>query len=187
MTYSQNTTRIRIAIITVAALTLVLAAAPLARADTTVLPTVLGGQVARELLWANGAQYTFTAPLHPLWVATDNANPPFYVLAPQTSTPQGTNPFNHDHVINDIPSQNHGDYNVRVHGIFVFCSAEGISSGACVPTMTSFPGQGMVPLAKTVNGQMLTSVAPIESGASSGLLVLVDTGAVIVITINPSQ
>jgi len=186
MTYSQNTTRIRIVIITVAALTLVLAAAPLAQADT-VLPTVLGGQVAKELLWSNGAQFTFTAPIHPLWVANDNANPPFYVLAPQTSTPQGTNPFNHDHVISDIPSQNQGDYNVRVHGLFVFCSAEGISSGACVPTMTLFPGQGLVPLAKTVNGQMLTPVAPIESGASSGLLVLVDTGAVIVITINPSQ
>jgi hypothetical protein len=187
MTHSQNTTRVRIAIITVAALMLVLSAAPIARADTTGLPTVLGGQVARELLWSNGAQYTFTAPTEPLWVANDNANPPFYVLAPQTSTPQGTNPFNHDHVISDIPSQNHGDYNVRVHGIFVFCSALGISSGACVPTMTSFPGQGMVPFAKTVNGQMLTSSDRIESAASSGLVVLIDTGAVIVITINPSQ
>ena len=187
MTYSQNTTRIRIVIITVAALTLVLATAPLARADTTVLPTVLGGQVARELLWANGVQFTFTAPIHPLWVANDNANPPLYVLAPQTSAPQGTNPFNHDHVVNDIPSQNQGDYNVRVHGFFVFCSAQGISSGACVPTMTSFPGQGMVPLAKTVNGQNLTSVGPIESPANSGLLVLFDTGADLVGTINPGK
>src|SRR5256712_13274443 len=180
MTYSRNTTRIRIVIITVAALTLVLAAAPLARADTTALPTALGGQVARELLWANGAQFTFTAPLHPLWVATDNANPPFYVLAPQTSTPQGTNPFNHDHVINDIPSQNQGDYNVRVHGFFVFCSAQGISSGACVPTMTSFPGQGLVPFAKTVNGHRLTSADRIESAANSGLVTLIDTGAVFI-------
>ena len=187
MTRSQNIPRVRIAIITVVALILVLAGAPLAQAETTDLPTVLGGHVARELLWANGAQFTFTAPIQPLWVANDNANPPLYVLAPQTSTPQGINPFNHDHVVNDIPSQNHGDYNVRVHGFFVFCSAEGISSGACVPTMTLFPGQGLVPLAKTVNGQMLTSVAPIDSAASSGLLVLVDTGAVIVITINPSN
>jgi hypothetical protein len=187
MISSQNTTRVRINIIVVTVLMLVMAAAPLARGDTSVLPTVLGGQVARELLWSNGAEFTFTAPTHPLWMANDNANPPFYVLAPQTSTPQGTNPFNHDHVITDIPSQNHGDYNVRVHGLFVFCSAQGISSGACVPTMTSFPGDGMVPLAKTVNGQMLTSSDRIESAASSGLVVLVDTGAVIVITINPSQ
>ena len=186
MTYSQNTTRIRIVIITVAALTLVLATAPLARADTTVLPTVLGGQVARELLWANGVQFTFTAPIHPLWVANDNANPPLYVLAPQTSAPQGTNPFNHDHVVNDIPSQNHGDYNVRVHGFFVFCSAQGISSGACVPTMTSTP-QGIVPFAKTVNGHRLTSVDPIESAANSGLVTLVDTGAVFVARINPDK
>src|SRR2546429_9692053 len=103
MTYSRNITRIRIVIITVAALTLVLAAAPLAQADTTVLPTVLGGQVARELLWANGGPFKFTAPLHPLWGANDNRNPPSHVLAPQTNTPQAPNTFNTDHLATATP------------------------------------------------------------------------------------
>jgi len=56
-----------------------------------------------------------------------------------------------------------------------------------VPTMTSIPGLGTVPFAKTVNGQMLTSVEPIESPANAGLLTLFDTGGVFVATINPSK
>jgi len=37
-----------------------------------------------------------------------------------------------------------------------------------------------------VNGQILTSADPIESPANSGLIVLVDTGALILGTINPN-
>jgi hypothetical protein len=95
-------------------------------------------------------------------------------------------PFLHDHVIGDV--QNHGDdrgdnNRVRYHGYFVLCSAQGISSGACVPTATSIPGLGTVPFAKTVNGHRLTSAARIESAANAGLLTLFDTGGVIIATV----
>jgi hypothetical protein len=100
-------------------------------------------------------------------------------------------PFLHDHVVGDVPSQNHGDDRgndrVRYHAFFVLCSAQGISSGGCVPTMTSIPGVGTIPLAKTVNGQMLTSVDPIESPANSALLTLFDTGGVLIATIKHRQ
>jgi hypothetical protein len=106
----------------------------------------------------------------------------FYVLAPQTGTPQGVVPFLHDHVIGDV--QNHGedpDGRVRYHGFFVLCSTQGLSSGACVPTMTPIPPSGtLLPFATTVNGHKLTSDDSIESAANSGLLTLFDTGGVII-------
>jgi hypothetical protein len=111
---------------------------------------------------------------------TDN----FYVLAPQTATPQGWVPFLHDHVIGDV--QNHGDdrgdnNRVRYHAYLVLCSAQGSASGACVSTMTPIPPQGtLLPFAKTVNGHKLTSDDSIESAANAGLLTLVDTGGVII-------
>jgi hypothetical protein len=111
----------------------------------------------------------------------------FYVLAPQTDTLQGWVPFPHDHVVGDVPSQNHGGYTVHWHGYFVFCSEQGIASGACVPSMTTIPGFGTVPFAKTVNGQMLTSAGAIESAANAGLLTLFDTGGFFVGTINPNK
>ena len=86
-------------------------------------------------------------------------------------------PFFHDHVTSDTN-------NPHYHGFLVFCSAQGISSGACVPTMTNIGG-GIVPFATTVNGQMLTSVGPIESAANSGLVILVDTGATFIAHLNP--
>jgi hypothetical protein len=94
-------------------------------------------------------------------------------------------PFPHDHVVGNVPPQNHGNYVTHLRGILVLCSAEGIASGGCVPTMASTLW-GTIPLATTVNGQLLTSVEPIESAANSGLLTLLDTGAVLVATINPS-
>jgi hypothetical protein len=108
-----------------------------------------------------------------------------YVLAPQTATPQGLVPFLHDHVIGDV--QNHGDdrgdnKRVRYHGFFVVCSAQGLSSGVCVPSMASIPGLG-ISLAKTVNRQVLTSDDSIESAVNSGLLTLVDTGGVFIATV----
>jgi hypothetical protein len=107
----------------------------------------------------------------------------FYVLAPQTGTPQGGVPFLHDHVIGDV--QNHGDdrgdnKRVRYHGFFVLCSAQGLSSGGCVPTMTTIPGPATLPFAKTVNGHELTSDDSIESAANAGLLTLFDTGGVFI-------
>jgi len=47
--------------------------------------------------------------------------------------------------------------------------------------------QGILPFAKTVNGHRLTSVDRIESAANSGLLTLVDTGAVIIARIDHDE
>jgi hypothetical protein len=95
-------------------------------------------------------------------------------------------PFLHDHVIGDV--QNHGDdrgdnKRVRYHGFFVLCSAQGISSGACVYTMTSIAPSVTLPFAKTVNGHKLTSDDSIESAANAGLLTLSDTGGVLIATV----
>jgi hypothetical protein len=115
----------------------------------------------------------------------------FYVMAPQTRTPQGRVPFLHDHVIGDVSPQNHGDVRgnnrLRYHGYFVLCSAQGISTGGCVPTITSIPGLGTIPFAKTVNGHKLTSADTIESPANSGLLTLFDTGGEFIATIKLRQ
>jgi hypothetical protein len=51
--------------------------------------------------------------------------------------------------------------------------------------MTSIPGLGTVPFAKTVNGHKLTSAEAIESPANSGLLTLFDTGGEFIATIKP--
>ena len=100
-------------------------------------------------------------------------------------------PFLHDHVIGDVSPQTHGDDRgnnlVRYHGYFVLCSAQGISTGGCVPTMTSIPGLGTVPFATTVNGHKLTSADPIESPANARLLTLFDTGGEFIATIKPRQ
>src|SRR5436309_12553592 len=113
---------------------------------------------------------------HAPFLATPKATiDPFYVVAPQTDVPQGGPvPFFHDHVVGDAPQQNLGDVSVVLHGFLVFCSSEGISCGGYVPTFTS-SHQGILPFAKTLNGQILTSADPIESPAHSGLSVLVDT------------
>ncbi len=111
----------------------------------------------------------------------------FYVVAPQTGTPQGTLPFLHDHVVRDVPSQNHGAYSVLLRGYFVLCSEQGMISGACVPYMAVIEGLGTLPLAATVNGQSLTSVEPIEAAANSAYIMLFDTGATFLGIINPSK
>ena len=185
MTRSLRTTRVLIAAIAVAALALVLPAATAVQAaGLRNCVDVTGPAACYEIVWANGVQHrmTFSNQLFSGAPASGNLDP-FYVLAPQTATPQGTLPFLHDHVVGDVPSQNHGDYSVALHGYFVLCRTQGIGTG-CVPTMTSIPGFGTIPFAKTVNGQMLTSVELIESAASAGLITLFDTGGVIVGTIS---
>jgi hypothetical protein len=182
--------RVRIATITVAALTLVLAGASSVQAAAApVQPAALPncnnqGAVTPcfEPVWADGVQVRMKfINLSPKPSNAPTVN--FYVLAPQTDTPQGFVPFLHDHVIGDVASQNQGEDpagRVRYHGFFVLCSAQGLSSGACVSTMTSIPGFGTVPFAKTVNGHKLTSDDSIESAANAGLLTLVDTGGVLI-------
>jgi len=187
--------RVRIATMTVAALTLVLAAAGPVQAAGPRSPAALPncndqGAVTPcfEMVWAGGVQVRMTfVNLSPKPSNAPTAN--FYVLAPQTGAPQGLVPFLHDHVLGDVPRQSRGDDldngRVRYHGFFVLCSAQGISSGGCVPTMTSISPSATLPFAKTVNGQMLTSDNSIESAVNSGLLTLFDTGGVFVGAINP--
>ena len=67
------------------------------------------------------------------------------------------------------------------------CTAEGIASGACVFEMNSPQPGFTLPFAKTVNGQALTSVEPLEAAVEAGSIALVDTGAVIVGSINPNK
>ena len=183
--------RVRIATITVAALTLVSAAASPVQAVG--LPNCNDqGAITPcfEVVWADGVQVKMKfVNLNPKPSNAPTVN--FYVLAPQTGTPQGLVPFLHDHVIGDVRSQrDHRDDRegrVRYHGFFVLCSAQGISSGGCVPAMTSIPGLGTQPFAKTVNGHMLTSDDSIESAANAGLLTLFDTGGVLIATIQSRQ
>ena len=189
MTRSQNTIRVRIAIITVAALMLVFAAAPHAQAAGLPDCNYSGKTPCFEKVWVDGVQFKMIfANLNPSPTNAPTTN--FYVVAPQTGTPQGAGPFSpflHDHVTDTpIHEENHGDLNVRYHGFLVFCSAQGISSGACVPTMTSIGG-GIVPLAKTVNGHKLTSVDRIKSAAHFGLLTLIDTGGEFIARMNPDK
>jgi hypothetical protein len=183
-------TRLLIATIAVAALVVVLPAAPPVHAAGVRNCVDLTGRAINrvgcyELVWVNGVQLRMTFSNVQFTGATPSDNlDNFYVVAPQTDTAQGTLPFPHDHAVRDVPRQNHGTYSVHLRGIFVLCSAEGIATGGCVPTMTSIEGLGTVPLATTVNGQMLTSVEAIESAANAGLITLLDTGAVLVGTIS---
>ena len=183
---NQQTPRVLIAAIAVAALALVVRAAPPVEAAglTNCVELIGRAGACYETVWANGVQLRMTFPKEAQQFT--GATPSdrlgnFYVLAPQTDTPQGALPFPHDHVVGNAPARNAGTYVVHLRGFLVLCSAEGIASGGCVPaTIPPF-------LAKTVNGQPLTSVDAIESAANAGLLTLVDTGAVFVATINPGK
>ena len=68
----------------------------------------------------------------------------------------------------------------------MICSPDGIAGGDCVFELNS-PGPGFtLPFAKTVEGQPLTSVAAIEAAIDAGQVTLVDTGAAVIGTINPT-
>jgi hypothetical protein len=143
-----------------------------------------------ELVWSDGVQYRMVFSNQHFGGATPKALDPFYVLAPQTDEPQGypPNTFPHDHVVRAIPAGNQGTYSTKLQGFFVVCSEAGVTSGACVPALTSVGGPDPLPLAVTVNGQPLTSTQAIESAADAGLLVLINLGpsAVLVATISGS-
>ena len=90
MTHSENTTRIRIAIMTIAALTLVFTAVPHAQAAGVPNCNDNGGiSPCFEMVWVNGVQIKMTF-VHAPFLATPKATiDPFYVVAPQTNVPQG--------------------------------------------------------------------------------------------------
>lgn len=177
--------RVLITTFAVAALTLVLPAALPVKATglrncADVIGTTTAPVACYEMVWSDGVQVRMTFSNLQFPPTTDVPWGNFYVLAPQTDTLQGWVPFPHDHVVGDVPSQNHGGYTVHWHAYFVFCSAQGIAGGACVPSMTTIPGFGSVPFAKTVNGQMLTSAEAIEAAANAEFITLFDTGGVLV-------
>jgi hypothetical protein len=178
----QTTTRLFIATISLAAVALALVAAPAAgAAGLRNCVDVAGPQSGRvgcyEDVWADGVQVRMTFSNTQFTGATPKELDPFYVLAPQTDKPQGAPPntFPHDHVVRDVPSQNHGEYSVQLQGFFVLCSGQGIVSGACIPAWTSLGGDPL-PFAKTVDGQPLTSTDDIEAAAAAGNLALVNLG-----------
>jgi hypothetical protein len=143
-----------------------------------------------EKIWSDGAQVKMTfVDLNP--VRSNGPTHKFYVTAPQTRVPQGRVPFLHDHVIGDLSPQSRSDDRggnpIRYHAYFVLCSAQGMSTGGCVPTMTTIPGLGTLPFAKTVDGHKLTSVDRIESRATSGLITVLDTGGEILATFKPGH
>jgi hypothetical protein len=141
-----------------------------------------------ELVWFNGIEVSMTFPQsgdpRPVPAGVDVND--FYVTAAQTDDAQGTAPFLHDHVVGVAPGENRGP-SVFWHGYFVLCSATGISTGRCLAVSSDVPGLGTVPLARSVDGQMLTSVSVVESYVSIGALTLIDTGAEFMGTISPAH
>jgi hypothetical protein len=192
----QSTARLLLATVAVAGLALVaVATATSAQASGLRNCTEIGGGFARsgcwEDVWSDGAEYrmTFaTGCCSQFKGKVPEGLDAFYVMAPQDDTPQSlAASFRHDHVVRDIPAGNQGAYSVRLYGYFVICSPAGMASGACVFEMNS-PAPGFtLPFAKTVNGQALTSVEPLEAAVDAGLITLVDTGAAIVGTINQGK
>jgi hypothetical protein len=187
----QTTTRLFIATLALAAVAVALVAAPTAgAAGLRNCVDVTGKQSDHvgcyENVWADGVEYRMTFSNTHFKGAAPKDLDAFYLVAPQSDRPQGwpPNTFLHDHVVRDVPSENHGAYSVQLQGIFVLCSGEGIGSGACVPSWTSVGGDSL-PFAGTVNGQPLTSTDAIESAAAAGNVALINLGpgAVIVGTI----
>lgn len=188
MAQLRTTTRVRAAAIAIAALALVLVAAPPAQAAglvNCVEQTHRGA--CYELVWVDGVEVRMTFPQagNPLSTIPNAKVQNFYVIAPQTDTPQGDIPPIHDHTIQAAPGDQ--DFTPFMHGYFVICSAGALATGDCVATFTQVPGAGTLPLAKSVNGRPLTSAETIEAGIDAGLLVALDTGAVFIGTVSPAR
>jgi hypothetical protein len=177
----------RLAAVVLAASSLPLLGAPIAQATPVHCVDATRLVSCYELVWVDGVQRTMTFPQAgvPVDRVPSTSVQNFYVMAPQTSEPQADLPFLHDHSIAGLPRD--GGHTVFLHGYFVACSAEGLSSGACVATISEIPGFGTVPLAMTVSGEELTSTEVIESGVDAGLLTLIDTGAVFIGVANPNK
>ena len=187
MTRFQRTIRVLLAAtLAVAALVVVApAAAPVDAAGLRHCTVLTGRDLDQvgcwELVWVDGVEVrmTFANTQFHGNVPSDKLGV-FYVVGPQSDMPQSWEAaFVHDHTTSALPRQNQGTYSVHLSGILVLCSEVGITSGDCVPTVS----EGGAPMATIVNGEMLTSVEAIEAAADAGLVILFDTGAVIVGTI----
>ena len=168
------------------AISLFVSAVPAAQAAPVICTRQTHKGACYEFVWVNGIQVRMTFPQagNPLPTIPNAKVQNFYVIAQQTDTPQGDLPANHDHTIQAAP----GDpgWTPFMHGYFVICSAEGLTSDACVAVPTDF-GAGPLPLAESVNGEPLTSAETIEAGIDAGLLDVVDTGAVFLGTVSPAR
>ena len=179
----QTATRLSIATLALAGLALGVASAPSVDAAgirncVDISPAQSGRVSCYEDVWAGGTQVRMTFANQRFGGATPKDLDPFYVLAPQTDTPQGAPPntFPHDHVVRDVPAQNHGDYSTKLQGFFVLCSGQGITSGSCQPSWTHVGGPDPLPLATTADGHALTSAGAIEAAADSGSVALINLG-----------
>lgn len=141
-----------------------------------------------ELVWSGGVEYRMTFSNQSFDGNTPQQLDRFYVLAPQTETPQGPVPwFMHDHVVRDIPGDG-GTNTLKLTGYFVLCSEQGLTNGSCTALWQSFGGPAM-PFAEHVNGHLLTSTNAIEGAADAGDVTLVDLGpsSVMVASISRSK
>ena len=137
-----------------------------------------------ELAWGDGQVWLMVhGPTNP---SAALSHRDLYLVAPQTDVPQGSasEPVGvaHDHVLS-IPSDGHGEYTAIWDVVIVFCNPH---SSACVPTTSSCPSfaHGLC-LAKTVNGQALTSDAAIDGAAGAGAVILVEPGGSFVCPVVP--
>jgi hypothetical protein len=117
----QSASRLFIATVALAGMALAVASAPPADAaglrNCVDISGPQSGQVGcYELVWADGVEYRMTFSNQQFAGATPHELDSFYVLAPQSGTPQGAPPntFPHDHVVRDVPAQNHGSYSVQL-------------------------------------------------------------------------
>ncbi len=176
-TRSRMTTGARIAAVALAAMALLFPTASPAQAAGLIncVPLSLtgGSGACWESVWVNGVERRMVFPQEakefPGTINSDRVGS-FYVTAPQTATPQGALPFQHDHTVTNTNF-------TKLRGFLVFCSEAGITSGTCETATPSFP------LARTVNGQALKSAEAIEAAANAGLVTLLDTGATFVATV----
>ena len=177
---------IAVAVVSIA-LSMFVSAVPAAQAAPVICTRQTHKGACYEFVWVHGVQVRMTFPQagNPLPHVPNAKTQNFYVIAQQTDTPQGDLPANHDHTIKAAP----GDpgWTPFMHGYFVICSAEGLTSGDCVAILTQFPGFGTLPLAQSVNGEPLTSAETIEAGIDAGLLVALDTTAVLVGTVTSAR
>jgi len=176
-TRSRMTTGARIAAVALAAMALLFPTASPAQAAGLIncVPLSLtgGSGACWESVWVNGVERRMVFPQEakefPGTINSDRVGS-FYVTAPQTATPQGALPFQHDHTVTNTNF-------TKLRGFLVFCSEAGITSGTCETATPSFP------LARTVNGQALKSAEAIEAAANAGLVTLLYTGATFVATV----
>ena len=123
----------------------VFALMPPPAAQARVIDCVVQPQPAQgayyEPVWVNGQQIIMIFPQAgvPLQKVPSAKTQPWYILGPQTGTAQGQTPgFFHDHVISTAPSE--GGCTPFLHGYFVICGPEGISTGACTYNVETPPG-----------------------------------------------